>query len=147
MVTVRVSASPLPHDLPSPDRVLLFLDMKYLWTALSDILFIGLLFFVFTNTYDPDTEKILAAITIAYLAVINSTNALSRQIGLASSGILGVIIELHKKAHPTADAEVEEAEDALKAATEQRATSDIKMLIHAATNVCVAIVMALILIS
>ena len=120
--------------------------MKYLWPVLSNILFIGILLLIFANIYDPDLQKVIAAMVIVYLALITQANALARQIGQQSYALITVMVTLHKRAHPsTADDEVRSAEEGLKTLQETLATSEIKLLIHAAFSVCVGIGMVLLL--
>ena len=68
--------------------------MKYLWTVLFNLAFIGVLLLIFRNLYDPDTEKIVAAHVIVYLTVITGTNSLTGQLRCGSMATLTMLRNL-----------------------------------------------------
>ena len=120
---------------------------KYLWAVVSDLLVVGIIIAIFSNVYDTNTTKILAAIMLAYLAVVNATSALSLQAGTTALASLRMFLHQERRVSPTAGlVELKELEDELDTLTAKQSDHETKRLIHAGFNVCIAVAMVLILI-
>jgi hypothetical protein len=120
--------------------------MKYSWAVAANVLFVLILLLVFANAYDDDTRKILAGLVLVFLAVNNKGNAIARQVANLTTGLVGALLVLHKKAHPgDQDQDVSAAQAELNNVMAKLAITDRKLLIHEVFGIVIGCAMVLIL--